>query len=146
MQEAPAGGKGQGVAAVPENNGRHHPAGGREEGGSSGNPGLCMLAQPPAGTGGLDVQGWLRGVCPEKPEPPDGRKQGRKKAEQIIHPHGTICALPIPRSFSGCRLFLKTVRFAHRGPPLLWLCLCLVGQNLRFPCSCLSCNSDSWIL
>lgn len=61
MQEAPAGGKGQGVAAVTENNGRHHPEGGREEGGSSGNPGLCALAQPPVGTGGLGVQGRLRG-------------------------------------------------------------------------------------
>lgn len=52
----------------------------------------------------------------EKLEPPDGRRQGRKKAEQITHCHGTICALPIPRSFSGCKLFLKTVRFVCGDP------------------------------
>lgn len=115
MQEGRAG-KRAGCCCCPGKNGRCHPRGGREDGGRLGNPGLCMLAQPPAGPRGLGVQGRLLGVCPEKMEPPDGRKQGRKKAERITHLYGMICTLPILRSFSVNKLFLKTPRFPHGDP------------------------------
>lgn len=73
-------------------------AGGREAA-AGGALACARWHSPQQELGGLGVRGWLRGVCPEKPEPPDGRKQSRKKAEHVTHPHSTICALPILGSF-----------------------------------------------
>lgn len=76
MQEAPAGGKGQGVATVPEQMEDTTPgwAGGRWQ---FGKPwAVCSLHE---------LRDWVSGdssvrVCPKKPEFSDGTKQGRKKA------------------------------------------------------------------
>lgn len=82
MQEAPAGGKGQGVAAVPEIMGDATPGVGGRKAAARG----TLAWHSPAGAVGLGAPGRLRGVRTEERELPNRREQGRKGAEHITRP------------------------------------------------------------
>lgn len=67
VEEAPAGRKGQGVASVPENNGRHHPRGGWKQRRQLGRPWAVHAGTAPsrnweAGCSGVVLQSQPRGT------------------------------------------------------------------------------------